>query len=144
MNQDGESSHFVGKAKEIMFGKCSNLHQLCIHVVKYIAVNCIYQSQRKLFVFFYVHVSCKTEKRGNWVLRTHCWKRKDLSHFPNESDYWTRNHRHHQSLSLSSLSSSSSSSFSHGSKQAMELLFEEGKTLNRYGFIQEIQLYLAV
>ena len=34
-----------------MLGKCSNLHQLCIHVVKYIATNCIYQNQRKLFVF---------------------------------------------------------------------------------------------
>lgn len=45
-----------------MFGKCSNLHQLCIYVVKYIAMNCIYQNQRKLFVFLMFMFLAKLKK----------------------------------------------------------------------------------
>ena len=102
---------------------CSN----CMPGIKYIAMHCIYQNQRKLFAFLMFMFLARTEKEEIEYCALTVGKRKDLSHFPNESDYWTRNHCHHQSLSLSSLSSSSYSSLSHGSKQAMELPFEEGK-----------------
>ena len=118
-----------------MLGKCSNLQQLCIPGIKYIAMHCIYQNQRKLFAFLMLMFLARTEKEEIEYCALTVGKRKDLSHFPNESDYWTRNHCHHQSLSLSSLSSSSYSSLSHGSKQAMDLLLwrRRKKTWNKYG-----------
>ena len=36
----------------------------------------------KTICFFDVHVSCKNLKRGNWVLRTHCWKKKRPQSLP--------------------------------------------------------------
>ena len=111
---------------------CSN----CIPGIKNIAM----QNQRKLFAFLMLMFIARTEKEEIEYCAPSVGKRKDLSHFPNESDYWTRNHRHHQSLSLSSLSSSSYSSLSHGSKQAMDLLLWRRRKKRRTS-MEENQIY---
>ena len=36
----------------------------------------------KTICLFDVNVSCKNWKRGNWVLRTHCWKKKRPQSLP--------------------------------------------------------------
>ena len=64
-----------------MLGKCSNLHQLHTWYKKYCNALHIPKSE-KTVCFFDVHVSCKNLKRGNWVLRTHCWKKKRPQSLP--------------------------------------------------------------
>ena len=64
-----------------MLGKCSNLQQL--HAWYKIYCNALHlPKSEKTICFFDVHVSCKNWKRGNWVLRTHCWKKKRPQSLP--------------------------------------------------------------